>query len=151
MSYDSRPDTYEHIAEVRYRLNRVIRQLLTRAHVHDRSKLEEPELSMFNVYRQKLDEVEHDSPEYRRQLADMGEALRHHYAHNSHHPEHYPDGIAGMDLLDLIEMLCDWLAAAARKGDDVVPYIKGGAQERFGYGEEIKRLLLNTVRSLESP
>lgn len=145
MSYDSRPDTYEHIGEVRRLLLDAAGDLLRRAHEHDQSKLVDPELSMFNIYRPKLDEVEHDSPEYHEHLAKMGEALQHHYEHNSHHPEHYENGVQGMTLLDLLEMLCDWIAASGRKGDPLEPYITDGARKRFGYGDEIERLLLNTL------
>lgn len=144
-AYDSRPETHEHIAQVRGLLMGVAHDLEMRAHVHDRSKLEDPELSMFDVYRIKLDEVEHDSPEYRQHLKEMGEALEHHYRENRHHPEHFENGIEGMNLIDLIEMLCDWLAASRRQGDDPEPYITGGGRERFGYGDEIERLLLNTI------
>ena len=46
--------------------------------------------------------------------------LQHHYRHNAHHPEHYEDGVAGMDLLDLVEMFCDWKAASERNPKDGV-------------------------------
>lgn len=147
--YDSRPDTYEHIREVRGRLARCAVALIERAHEHDRSKLVEPELSMFNTYRRKLDEVEHGSPEYKEHLREMGKALEHHYQENRHHPEHFEDGIHGMNLLDLLELLCDWLAASERQGNELEPYIRDGARERFGYGDEIERLLLNTIPAIE--
>jgi hypothetical protein len=39
--------------------------------------------------------------------------------HNSHHPEHYGNrGISGMDLFDVVEMMCDWMAAARRNPAD---------------------------------
>ena len=41
-------------------------------------------------------------------------AIDHHYANNRHHPEHWPNGINDMTLMDLIEMLADWKAATAR-------------------------------------
>jgi hypothetical protein len=145
---DSRPDTYEHIIEVQRLLLGVCGELMERAVDHDQSKLREPELSMFNVYREKLDEVEHESPAYKRHLAEMGKALEHHYQANRHHPEHFHEGIHGMNLIDLIELTCDWIAAAGRKGDDPRPYIRGAAKERFGYGEEIEGLLARTVEAL---
>lgn len=142
---DSRPDTWQHIHDVQRLLLGVAGELAQRALEHDQSKLREPELSMFDTFRSKLDDVEHESPEYRRQLEQMGEALQHHYRANRHHPEHFEEGIHGMNLLDLIELVCDWIAASGRKGDDPRPYIRGAARERFGYGDEIERLLLNTV------
>jgi hypothetical protein len=78
--YDSRPDTYEHIAEVRGRLLNVAVMLIRRAHDHDASKLAEPELSVFNEYTPKLKDSTYGSDEYKSFLEGMGEGLRHHYA-----------------------------------------------------------------------
>jgi hypothetical protein len=147
-AYDSRPDTYAHIAEVRKRLLKVARQIITRADKHDESKLVEPELSVFNEYTPKLRDSTYGSDEYKAFLKGMGEGLAHHYAANDHHPEHFDNGITGMDLIQLIEMLADWKAATLRHADgDLQRSIEQNA-ERFGYGEEIKGLLLNTAFSM---
>jgi hypothetical protein len=37
----------------------------------------------------------------------MAPALKHHYENNRHHPEHFKNNIDDMNLIDLIEMLCD--------------------------------------------
>lgn len=150
---DSRPDTFAHIVAVQGRLFMAVQDLLVRAHLHDASKLVEPELSMFNVYRRKLDEVDHDSAEYRQHLKDMGDALQHHYQVNRHHPEHFgEEGYLGMTLLDLVEMVCDWAAASARQAPDdpqaaLEAWISGAAKERFGYSAELARILLNTAQA----
>jgi hypothetical protein len=144
-AYDSRPDTYAHIAEVRKRLLKVARQIITRADKHDESKLVEPELSVFNEYTPKLRDSTYGSDEYKAFLKGMGEGLAHHSAANDHHPEHFDNGITGMDLIQLIEMLADWKAATLRHADgDLKRSIEQNA-ERFGYGEEIQRLLLHTA------
>ncbi len=149
--YDSRLDTHEHINVVRRYLKRVAFRLLNRAEKHDASKLVDPELSVFNEYTPKLRHSTYGSDEYRRFLEGMGEGLQHHYAANDHHPEHFENGIADMGLLELTEMLCDWLAATQRHADgDIRRSIEQNA-ERFGYGEEIKRLLLNTLDDLDKP
>lgn len=148
-AYDSRPDTYEHINLVRRYLKRVAFRLLKRAEKHDASKLVEPELSVFDEFTPKLRDSTYGSDEYKSFLEGMGEGLRHHYAANDHHPEHFPDGIADMGLLELTEMLCDWLAATQRHDDgDIRRSIEQNA-ERFGYGPELERLLLNTLSDLE--
>jgi broad specificity phosphatase PhoE len=149
MTYDSRLDTYEHIEQVRERLFRISTRLCRRGREHDRSKLKEPELSVFNRVTPRLRELEYGSDEYKAQLADMGEALKHHYAHNSHHPEHHPDGVSGMDLLDLTEMLCDWAAAVLRHADGDLRESIEMNQERFGYSDDLKAILLNTVGMVE--
>jgi hypothetical protein len=147
--YDSRLDTYEHIERVREWLHRVTLALLRRAKRHDASKLAEPERAMFDEFTPKLAASTYGSGEYEGFREAMGEALRHHYECNSHHPEHYEDGIAGMSLLDLIEMLCDWYAATERHEDgDILRSIEQN-QGRFGYSDELKSILLNTIHELD--
>lgn len=148
MSYDSRPDTYAHIHQVQQYMHRAVKDLLARALRHDRSKLESPELEVFDEYTPKLAEAEYGSDEYKAFLVGMQEGLRHHYVRNSHHPEHDPRGIAGMSLLDLVEMLCDWKAATLRSKDgDLLRSITLN-QERFGYTDELREILVNTAQEL---
>ena len=84
-------------------------------------------------------------------LAAMKPALDHHYAANSHHPEHYEKGILGMSLLDLIEMLCDWKAATHRHKDGDIRRSIEINQQRFGYSDSLKQIFLNTVSVLPEP
>jgi hypothetical protein len=162
-TYDSRPDTWEHIDNVRWKLSAVIADLQHRAVTHDRSKLFPPELEAFDIATPKLAGLTYGTPEYKESLRELGVALEHHYAFNSHHPEHYEDGIAGMTLLDLIEMLVDWKAASERMrkpmpaapGRPEAPQYDNDFtrsialnQERFGYSDEMRAILTNTARSL---
>lgn len=161
--YDSRPDTYEHIGKVRAYVGRAITGLLARADAHDASKLVAPEREAFDIATPKLAGLTYGTPEYKESLRELGVALEHHYAANSHHPEHHADGIAGMTLLDLIEMLCDWKAASERMrkptpaapGRPEAPAYDNDFersialnQERFGYSDELAAILTNTAREL---
>lgn len=147
MTFDSRPETQEHIETVRSFLRAVIGELRDRSERHDASKLVEPELSVFNEFTPKLRESTYGSDEYKGYLVEMGKGLRHHYEVNDHHPEHFANGIADMDLVQVIEMLCDWKAATLRHADgDLRRSIEQNAA-RFGYGDEMKRLLLNTAEA----
>lgn len=145
-AYDSRPDTWAHIHTVQAFMAQVIDDLLGRAHVHDQSKLASPEREAFDVVTPKLRGLTYGSDEYKASLVEMGEGLAHHYAANDHHPEHFPNGMADMNLAQLVEMLCDWKAATMRHADgDLERSIRQNA-ERFGYGDAIRDLLLNTAR-----
>ena len=145
MDYDSRPDTNKHIDEVRHKIFEVQQDLQKRYHHHDESKLESPELEVFNEYTPKLNNSTYGSDEYKEFLVGMGVGLEHHYEVNDHHPEHFPGGIEDMNLVQLIEMLCDWKAATMRLADgDLARSIEQNA-ERFGYGNKMKKLLLNTA------
>ncbi len=148
MSYDSRPDTLAHIEEVRKLLYAAVKEMLWRAYFHDMSKLESPEVEAFNEYGPKLRESAYGSDEYRRNLEGMREALWHHYEANSHHPEHYTDGVHGMDLFDLVEMLCDWKAATMRHDDGSLDSSITINRGRFGYGDEIEGLLRRTAERM---
>lgn len=147
--YDSRPDTHEHIGEVRGLLLGAVQDLLRRAHEHDRSKLVDPEREVFDRVTPRLGAMTYGSDEYRASLAEMGPALQHHYAANDHHPEHFAGGIGDMNLVQLLEMLCDWLAATRRHDDGDIRRSIELNRERFGYGDEVARLLLNTLPLLE--
>jgi hypothetical protein len=145
-AYDSRPDTYAHIATVRGYLLSVAREITFRGHDHDLSKLEPPEREVFDEYTPKLRDSTYGSDEYKDFLKGMGEGLKHHYEVNDHHPEHFAGGIHDMDLIQLIEMLADWKAATLRHADgDLDRSIRQNA-ERFGYGASMISLLQNTAR-----
>jgi hypothetical protein len=157
MTYDSSEDTRKHINRVRYFLLLVRDNLLARDCYHDRTKLEDPEKAAFDEYTPMLSELEYGSEEYRACLRQMKPALQHHYENNSHHPEHYENGINGMSLLDLIEMLCDWRAASERTkqrmdGDE---YLKKSFadsleynKERFKMDDQLYGIIVNTAREL---
>lgn len=149
MIYDSSLDTLKHIGTVRNFIQSIRDELQERAVHHDASKLEDPELEIFNIYTPKLKNTTYGSDEYKQYLKEMNVALDHHYANNRHHPEHYPNGIRDMSLVDLVEMLCDWLAATKRHDDGDIRRSIELNQERFGYSDELKQILYNTLEFLE--
>lgn len=114
MSYDSTPDTLWHSLRVAELMGELIKELLDRSIRHDLSKTREPERAVYDEFVPRLRAATYGSAEYRTLSDAMGEGLRHHYAHNRHHPEHFADGINGMTLVDLVEMLADWKAATER-------------------------------------
>jgi hypothetical protein len=126
-------------------MGNVIKDLQQRQMEHDQSKLVSPEVEIFDEYTPKLKNSTYGSEEYKSFLAGMKPALEHHYAKNNHHPEHYADGIKGMSLLDLIEMICDWKAATLRHNDGDIRKSIEINQKRFGYSDELKQIFLNTL------
>lgn len=148
--YDSTADTQEHIGKVQARIAEVQARLDNRADMHDRSKLAEPEKSAYdNLMRFKSShDMVYGSPDYAEGLKILGPALDHHYAANSHHPQHYENGIAGMSLLDLIEMLCDWKAAGERYKDGSIAQSLAHNRERFGINDQLFSVFENTVKEL---
>jgi len=148
MEYDSRPDTYQHMGIVRSYLLSVAFELILRGDNHDLSKLQEPELAMFNEYTPKLRASTYGSEEYNQFLEQMGFALKHHYQSNDHHPEHFDNGIHDMDLIQLMEMLADWKAATLRHNDGNLGRSILQNAERFGYDDQMTALLMRTANNL---
>ena len=145
---DSRIETYQHIRTVGWYLTEIIHDFLDRASCHDSSKLKSPEVEAFDEFTEKLAVTTYGSAAYDQLRAAMKPALDHHYAKNSHHPEHFSNGIVDMTLLDVIEMLADWKAASLRHPDgNIIKSIEHN-QKRFGYSDELKQILLNTVKYL---
>ena len=149
MNYDSTIDTTLHIDRVRFLLSQCAIILLERGARHDASKLEEPEKAIFDVVGNRLAVITYAGEEYKHSLADLKTALDHHYTHNSHHPEHYPNGLDGMSLFDLTEMLMDWKAAGELHpgGTNIVRSVEISS-DRFSVGEQLKKILMNTVREM---
>jgi hypothetical protein len=149
MSYDSTKDTKEHIWNVQGFISQIQSGLERRSVVHDASKLQEPEKSMYDEYKPKIRQAEiefgYGSKEYEGVLAKMGEVLQHHFGANSHHPEHYPNGINGMSLLDLFEALADWKAASIQYK---TPLNLEANRKRFGISDQLFEILQNTVKEL---
>lgn len=136
--------TLEHIARVRYYLDDFRIGLYNRGVFHDQSKLLPVEAGPLQEMQDLIDRegpAPYGTEEYKRRTALLGPMLEHHYKVNSHHPEHYKDGMAGMDLLDLVEMVCDWKAAAERGGDDAVNLTY--SFEKYGVPPMLQSIITN--------
>lgn len=142
-------ETIKHIEKVRKYLKVFTDKITNRGIEHDKVKLESPEVEIFAEFTPKLAGTTYGSEEYNTYLKEMKVALDHHYANCRHHPEHFAKGINEMTLVDLIEMLADWKAASERQNNgNILKSIEMNAQ-RFGYDDQLKQILLNTVRMLE--
>lgn len=151
-------ETQKHIDNVRKFIFKICSKLYLRGLDHDKSKLEEPELSILGRFTPKLAKTTYGSEEYKEFLKEMKPALDHHYFNNRHHPEFFTliaapmedmDEISCMNLVDLIEMFCDWKAATMRHDDgDLNRSIEINAK-RFGLSDQLKNIFINTVKTLE--
>jgi len=145
MTYDSKADTLLHIKRVSKGLTNCSIELLNRGLIHDNSKLETPEKALFDELTPKLANTTYDSDEYKNHLSELKVALDHHYNNNSHHPEHYKNGVDGMDLFDIIEMYVDWTAAVERHADGDINKSIEINQKRFNMSDQLTNIFKNTV------
>lgn len=146
--YDSKADTLLHIKRVSQLLTEAAIELIRRANVHDSSKLESPEKELFDEYTPMLKNCTYGSDEYKGYLKSLSVALNHHYANNTHHPEHYPNGVNGFDLFDLIEMFFDWKAATERHADGNIMKSIEINKKRFELSDQLCDVLKNTAERL---
>ena len=146
MNYDSLKDTRKHIAKVNDYIGKCIIELDERGINHDSDKInDEVEKTLFDEYTPKLAKCTYGSEEYKSYLNCLKPALDRHYINNRHHPEHFDNGIQGMNLIDVLEMICDWKASSERhENGDIYKSIEIN-QKRFGYSDDLKSILKNTV------
>lgn len=137
--------TAEHIRRVGELLCDCASELTHRAVQHDSSKWSDKEWPLFADSTPKLAALTYGSDEYKAALESIKPALKHHYAKNSHHPEHHANGVDDMTLLDLLEMLCDWKAATERHHDGSIANSLELNQGRFLIGEQLMHILRNTA------
>jgi ribonuclease D len=147
---ESKFKTMRHIETVRNHLDTCIMALMYKAQHHDQSKLQSPEVEIFEEYTPKLRDCVYDSEEYRQNMKEMKVAIDHHNENNDHHPEHFKDSIRGMNLLDLVEMICDWRSASMRHATgDIYKSIEIN-QKRFGYSDDLKQVFINTAHMISA-
>jgi hypothetical protein len=142
-------ETLKHIEKVREFLGMVIEILIDRSDKHDKSKLEEPENEYFAKVTSKLSGTTYGSEEYNKYLEELKPALEHHYSKNKHHPEHFPNGIDDMSLLDILEMVCDWKASSMRHHDGNILKSIEINSKRFKIDKQLANILKNTVELFE--
>lgn len=138
--------TLEHINQVKSKMEFFASVLATRGTSHDSSKLIEPEYSGWLAMDQEPRYL-YGSEKYYDKINRYKEVLEHHYSLNSHHPEHFENPSTQMDLVDLIEMLCDWFSYSNN-----ISWLEGYNTinfqcARFGLNDTIRYLLLNTFRN----
>jgi regulator of sigma D len=140
-----REDVIVHINKVAILLLNISSLLHQRAASHDRSKFSAEEFAIYEQVVPKLKAVEYGSEEYKEAVKLLGPALQHHYQENRHHPEHFANGVNDMNVLDVLEMLCDWAAVSP----DLNKSLEVN-KERFSISDQLFQIIKNTVSELNS-
>ena len=148
MRLDFLCDTILHISEVSENLEVVVSQLKQRGLAHDRTKLQALEFDGFVSTREKFKKANYGSPEYQECVDLTKPAVDHHYKNNRHHTGFHKDGINGMNLIDIMEMICDWRAAARRSPDKKLEDTLDYAADKYKIEPQLKKLIINTLKEL---
>lgn len=135
----------KHVFHVRKNGRKLIKEFQKRLKVHDASKLEEPERSVYAQHNDALKQTIYASDEYTELLKLVKPALDSHYANNRHHPEHWPKGIEDMDLVDILEMLADWQASVKKNKNGNIHRSIEFNTKRFNISPQLALILSNTV------
>ncbi|MDD5011457.1 MAG: DUF5662 family protein [Phycisphaerae bacterium] len=143
-------ETGKHIRNVQLVMARIIAELIDKARLHDISKYSPEEADLFAKVTPKLSKSEYGSTAYKKNLAKIKPAIEHHYSMNGHHPEHWKQGVKDMTLIELMEMLADWIAASTRNPNGNIFVSIEKNQERFGYSDELKKILKQTACLLDN-
>lgn len=142
---DSTLATLQHSRRVDELMLELMRELGLRLTKHDASKLSPEEKDVFDEFSPRLRDSTYGSEEYSSNLEAMKPALAHHYATNRHHPEHFENGVDGMTLVDLVEMLSDWKAATERHTDGDLEKSLKIQRDRFCLSDQLVSILRNTA------
>ena len=146
--YDSALDTLKHKQRVNSLLQSAAIELLNRGEHHDDSKLGDLEKPDFDRLTPILKDLKYGTPEYKKSLNELQGALTQHYENNSHHPEHYDNGVNGFDLFDLVEMFFDWKAATERTKDGDIYKSLEINKDRFHLSDQVYSIFKNTANLL---
>jgi len=143
-------DTWNHIHEVRKNISKICMALNDRALRHDLSKMmDHIECAIFAEHAKNLQHIEYGSEEYDLNLEKLKPAIQQHHKHNRHHPEFHKNGINGMTLVDIVEMVCDWKAATLRNKKGNIYKSLAIQKERFGIDDQLCDIIRNTIPLIE--
>lgn len=96
--------------------------LIANSFLHDNSKFFGCEWDYLSV----------DTPD----THDLKIAVMQHNRTNKHHPEFYDNGIHGMPIVAIAEMVCDWKARSAERGTSLMAWVEGEAMKRYAFSKE---------------
>lgn len=138
-------DLIDHKQRVAGYMQAIANDLFRRATIHDHSKFSPEEFEAYEQAFPDLQQYAYGTEEFGATLQKIRPAIAHHYAVNDHHPEHFPGGVNHMTLVQLIEMVCDWLAASERSQTDFAQGLEAN-KTRFSLEDQLFEVLRNTVQ-----
>jgi len=148
MEFDFLCDTVLHIGEVAENLEEVASELKKRGLAHDRTKLQQLEFDGFVSTREKFKKANYGTPEYKECVELTRPAVNHHYENNRHHTGFHKNGLNDMTLIDIIEMIADWKAAARRSPDKTLKDTLDYAFKKYGFDAQMQTIVNNTLKQL---
>ncbi|SRR5258708_962795 len=141
-------DLIDHKRRVAHYMGLIANELFKRAAVHDNSKFSPEEFEAYDQAFPNFKKYAFGSEELKAVYESIRPALQHHFQENRHHPEHFENGIYEMNLIDVLEMVCDWLAASHRSKTGIGKGMEIN-EEKFGIDEQLSTIIAHTVAELQ--
>ena len=140
---------YEHQQKVGAVMQKVISELMDRALKHDDSKFTTQQLrdnlvTLPDKWGIQAEGHGYHSPEQEEHRKRFAPEIHRHRSAHPHHPEHFGNDVNKMNLIDLMEMLCDWYASAP----DIDQSIDENSCD-YKIDPHITQILKNTARKLK--
>ena len=148
MPSDFIKDLVQHKQWVAQNMQTAANELFQRAAIHDNSKFSPEEFEPYEEAFPNLQKYAYGSEELRAELRKIKPAIHHHFSVNRHHPEYHENGINGMNLIDVLEMVCDWMAASKRSQTGIDKGLEIN-RERYGISDQLFEIIKHTVAMLE--
>jgi hypothetical protein len=140
-------DLIDHKNRVGGYMRLVADELLRRACEHDNSKFSPSEFEAYESAFAGFQQHAFGTEEYKAVIEEIRPAVERHYAANDHHPEFFAGGVNDMNLVQIIEMVCDWIAASQRRHGDLGESLRIN-KARFTISDQLQRIIENTVEDL---
>lgn len=138
-------DIIYHKMEVAENLEQIKSDISKRQWHHDNTKFTAEEFDAFVYTRPKFKKVNYGSKEYQECVDAIKPAVEHHHKSNRHHTGYYDDGVMGMTLMDILEMLADWKAASRRSPDLSFEDSLPKAYEKYNIPKDLQKIINNTL------
>ena len=141
----------EHKHIVSNLLSRCAEQLLERGMNHDAGKISKIERDncVVPVWEIHQGVVKFGSDRHKELIRQLGVGWEHHKQHNDHHVT-IERPICSMDLFQILEMVCDWIAVASVAGNDPVMALDQMIEDGHPIQEQIELVIRNTLKTLEA-
>jgi hypothetical protein len=138
-----------HKSKVKRLVDTIIADLSLRGIVHDNSKFDKDELLLNIKYGKKSMACKFGSKKYLYYREKSKRASESHYKKkkNRHHPEHFKDGINGMTLVDIMEMVLDWRAATENHRVPTSLNVSiEMARKKYSIDDQLVKIIYNTAK-----
>lgn len=138
-----------HKEQIAMLLAKFAAELTYRAAIHDNSKFSPDEFNVHSDNVHHFNKYQFNTKEEQELRHRLSPASISHRKRNRHHPEYFENGIDGMNIIDLLEMICDWKSASTRVPGDSLrkgfPILK----EKYNISPQLLKILENTARDFK--